>query len=358
MKNKPYTMLLMMLAGWINRQQQEAINYLMEENKILKHELLKATGKKRIILNDKQRRRLAILAKRVRRKMLFDISCVFSPDTVLAWYRKLVAAKYDGSKSRSKYGRRTIPDEVRQQIIDIAKDHKHLGCRKLYGYLKYLGFKVSPASVSRILREAGIEPAPDRPERTTWSEFVKAHWNSLCAIDFFTKEIFTKNGLVKFMVLVAIDYKTRKVEIAGIIPEANGIWMKQMAKNLTDPFDGFLKDKKFVVMDQDPVFTTEVRQIFEDAGVKPVRTTPASPNLSPFVERFVRSIKHECLNKMLIFGERHLRYCIEQYCEYYHTSRPHGGLDYEMIDPPPKGNGEVVCKEWLGGTLKSWHRAA
>jgi putative transposase len=86
---------------------------------------------------------LAVLAKRVGRKMLFDISGIFSPDTVLVWYRKLVAAKYDGSKSRSKYFRRTIPDKVRQQIIDIARDHKHLGCRMLYGYLKYLGFKVS-----------------------------------------------------------------------------------------------------------------------------------------------------------------------------------------------------------------------
>jgi len=97
MKTKPYTMLLIMLAGWINRQQQDAMNYLMEENKILKHEFLKATGKKRIILNDKQRRRLAVLAKRVGRKVLSDISGVFSPDTLLAWYRKLVAAKYDGS---------------------------------------------------------------------------------------------------------------------------------------------------------------------------------------------------------------------------------------------------------------------
>ena len=126
MKTKPYTMLLMMLAGWINRQQQEAINYLLEENRILKEKYLAETGRKRIILNDRQRRRLAVLAKRVGRKMLFDISGIFSPDTVLAWYRKLVAAKYDGSRTRNKYGRRTISDEIRQQIIDIARDHKHL----------------------------------------------------------------------------------------------------------------------------------------------------------------------------------------------------------------------------------------
>ena len=155
------------------------------------------------------------------------------------------------------------------------------------------------------------------------------------------------------MVLVAIDYKTRRVQIAGIIPETNAKWMKQMAKNLTDPFDGFMKDKKFVVMDQGPVFTTEVRQIFENAGVTPVRTTPASPNLNPFTERFIRSVKHEYLNKMIIFGERHLRYCIEQYCEFYHTSRPHGGLDYAMIDPLPQGDGEIICKEWLINLNKS-----
>jgi len=143
MKTRPYTMLLMMLAGWINRQQQEAIEYLKEENKILKHELLKATGKKRILLSDKQRRRLAILGRRLGRKALSEICCVFSPDTILKWHRKLVAQKYDGSKHRSKFGRPRITDKLKQLIIDMAEDNKHLGCRKLHGYLKYLGIKVS-----------------------------------------------------------------------------------------------------------------------------------------------------------------------------------------------------------------------
>ena len=110
----------------------------------------------------------------------------------------------------------------------MARDNKHLGCRKLYGYLKYLGLKVSSATISRVLREHGIEPSPKRPERTSWNEFIKAHWESLAAIDFFTKEIHTVRGLVRYMVLVVIDYKTRKVEIAGIIPQADGRWMKQI----------------------------------------------------------------------------------------------------------------------------------
>ncbi len=197
MKTKPMTMLLAMLAGWINQQQQEEIEYLKAENGILKDELLKATGKKRIILNNSQRRRLAILGKKLGRKLLGQVCCSFSPDTLIKWHRKLVAQKYT-SKNHGKGGRPRISDYLKQLIIYMAKDNKHLGCRKLHGFLKYLGLKVSPATISRILREHGIEPSPDRPERTSWNEFIKAHWESLAAIDFFTTEIYTIRGLVRY----------------------------------------------------------------------------------------------------------------------------------------------------------------
>ncbi len=312
MKTKPMTMLLAMLAGWINRQQQEVIEYLKAENSILKDELLKATGRKRILLNDSQRRRLAILGKKLGRGVLSKIGGSFSPDTILKWHRKLGAHKYDGSRNRGKGGRPRISDYLRQLIIDMAKDNKHLGGKTLHGYLKYLGLKVSPSTINRILREHGIEPCPDRPERTSWNEFIKAEWESLAAIDFFTTEIYTLRGLIRYMVLVVIDYKTRKVEIAGIIPQAYGDWMEQIARNLTDPIDGFLKDKKFLIHDWDKLFTKGFRSILEAGGVKCVKTTVASPNLNPFVERFIRSIKSECLNKMLIFGESHLRYLVNE----------------------------------------------
>jgi hypothetical protein len=358
MKTKPMTMLLAMLAGWLNQQQQEIIEYLKEENSILRDELRKATGKKRIILSDAQRRRLAILGRKLGRKLLGQVCRSFSPDTLMLWHRKLVANKYDGSAHRGKGGRPRISDYLRQLIIDMAKDNKHLGGKTLHGYLKYLGLKVSATTINRILREHGIEPCPDRPERTTWNEFIKSHWESLAAIDFFTREVYTPRGLVKYMVLVVIDYSTRRVEIAGIIPQAHGDWMKQIARNLTDPIDGFLKDKKYLIHDRDPLFTKEFRSILRAGGVKCVKTTVASPNLNPFIERFIRSIKHECLNKMLIFGERHLRYCVEQYCEHYHTARPHQGIGNNMIDPLPQGDGEIVCHERLGGLLKSYRRAA
>jgi len=256
-------MLLAMLAGWINREQQQIIEYLKAENSILKDELLKATGKKRIILNDSQRRRLAILGKKLGRGVLSQICSSFSPDTILKWHRKLVAYKYTYN-NKSKFGRPRISDELKQRIIDMARDNKHLGCRKLHGYLKYLGLKVSATTISRVLREHGIEPCPDRPERTSWNEFVKAHWESLSAIDFFSTEIYTMRGLVRYMVLIVIDYKTRKVEIAGMIPQAHGRWMKQIARNLTDPISGFLKGKKFLVIDRDPLFT--VRPMYPAAA--------------------------------------------------------------------------------------------
>ena len=134
--------------------------------------------------------------------------------------------------------------------------------------------------------------------------------------------------------------------------------MKQLAKNLTDPFGGFLKGKKYLIHDRDPLFTKEFRQILKDSGVKPIRTLPMAPHLNCMVERFVRSIKYECLNRMLIFGERHLEYVVKEYMEHYNHERPHQGLDDEMIEPPPKGRGEIICRERLGGLLKYYGRAA
>jgi len=154
MKINPMTILLAMLAGWLNRQQADIIDYLIEENKILREKL----GKKRILLNDSQRRRLAILGKKLGRKTLGQFCTAFSPDTILRWHRKLVAHKYDGSKNRSKYGRPKVSDEIKQLILDMADDCKHFGCKRIAGYLKYLGYQVSRkvSKVSRNLKHCDI----------------------------------------------------------------------------------------------------------------------------------------------------------------------------------------------------------
>ncbi|RKY08504.1 MAG: hypothetical protein DRP56_04025 [Planctomycetota bacterium] len=358
MQTQPWTMLLVMMAGWLSRHQQQAIEYLKAENSILKDELLKATGKKRIFLNDSQKRRLAVLGRGLGRKLLGEICTMFSPATIMKWHFKLVAMKYDGSQHRKKYGRPQITDELRNLIIKIARANRDWGAIRIQGQLKYLGYKVCPKTISTIMKKHGLQPDPDYKRQTTWNEFVQSHMQSLAAIDFFSVEVYTLRGLTRYMVLVVIDYATRKVEIAGIVEHPHGAWMKQMAKNLTDPFTGFLKDKKYLIHDRDTLFTKEFREILKSTGVKTLRTPPLSPNLNPFVERFIRSIKYECLRRMLIFGARHLDHLIQEYIAHYHGERAHQGLDNELIEPPPQGEGEIVCQERLGGLLKFYRRAA
>jgi len=160
------------------------------------------------------------------------------------------------------------------------------------------------------------------------------------------------------MVLVVIDYATRKVEIAGIVEQAYGGWMKQMARNLTDPINGFLKNKRYLVHDRDRLYTEAFISILKAGGIEPIKSMPLAPNFNPFIERFIRSIKYECLDRMLIFGEAHLRHVIQNYVEHYHFERAHQSLDNDIIEPPPKGTGEIVCHERLGGLLKFYRRAA
>jgi len=169
MKTKPHAMLLMMLAGWINRHQQDMLEYLKAENKILREKL----GKKRLLLNDDQRRRLAVLGKKLSRKALAEVCEVFSPDTLIRWHRMLVARKYDGSKHRG-MGRPQISEELRVAIIHVAKDNLSWGYIRIQGQLKYLGYRVTTATIGRVLKKAGLEPQPDRRRKTSWKEFINA----------------------------------------------------------------------------------------------------------------------------------------------------------------------------------------
>ena len=180
--------------------------------------------------------------------------------------------------------------------------------------------------------------------------------------DFTTVEVWTARGLVTFYLLFAIELKTRRVHLAGITTQPQGDWMKQMARNLTDCQDGFLRDKRYLVMDRDTKFTTAFRETLKTANVQSIRLPPYSPNLNAFIERFFRSLKSECLNKMIFFGERSLRNAVGEYLEHYHFERNHQGLENRLIDP----EGETVaiptlpiqCRERLGGMLRFYHRAA
>ena len=147
-----------------------------------------------------------------------------------------------------------------------------------------------------MLKEAGIDPAPDRQQRTTWKEFLRTHWDVLAAADFFSVEGWTAVGLVRYHVFFVIQLATREVHIAEIIPEPNGPWMKQMARNLTDGLDGFLSGCRYLIHDRASLFSQDFGMILKAAGIEAVRLPARSPNLNAIAERFVRSIKESCLN--------------------------------------------------------------
>jgi len=243
----------------------------------------------------------------------------------------------------------------------MAKENVSWGYMRIQGALENIGYKVGTSTIARTLKRAGIEPTLERRKETTWKRFLKTHWDVIGAADFFTVEVWTKYGLIRHVVLFVIDLATRKVEIAGILPQPDGIWMKQITRNWTDCFCGFLKDKKYLIHDRDPLFTRDFAQILLAAGVKVVKLPPRSPNLNPHAEAFVGSIKSECLNRMIFFGTDHLRRTVSEFVEHYHTERNHQGLGNRLISP--KGGsryveGPIYCRERLGGLLKYYHRSA
>ena len=233
---QPWQLFFLILAGWVNCEQQRAIEYLRTENQVLRQKL----GKKRILLDDEQRRRLAVKGKILGRKRLAEIGTIFTPDTILRWHRELIAKKWDYSGRRKSAGRPALPTEVVELVVRMANDNPTWGYDRIAGALQNLGHSISDASVGNILRRRGLEPAPERRRQTTWATFLKAHWDVLAAIDFTTVEVWTKGGLVTFYLLFVMELKTRRVHFAGCTPNPTEAWMKQVGKNLTDCEDGFL----------------------------------------------------------------------------------------------------------------------
>ena len=354
--NMVFQYLLLVFAGWADRRQQKVIRYLMTENAVLREQL----GAKRISLTDAQRRRLAVHGEALGRKVLAEVAGIVTPDTILRWYRQLVAMKYDGS-SRRRAGRPSKPAEIAALVLSLARENPGWGSTRIRDGLFHLGHEISGSTVKRILQEYGIEPAPERKRTRSWEAFLKAQWGCIAAADFLTVEVLTLRGLVRYHVLVVMDLMTRRVEIAGISPAPTGSWMVQVARQLTDAEDGFLLGKRFVVLDRDRLYTTAFRKTLDDFGVKVVRLPARSPNLNAYVERFVLSIKSECLGRLIPLGEAHLRWAVREYVCHYIAERPHQGLGGALVEWEHRAEdveGEVRCRERVGGQLRFYYREA
>ena len=202
-----------------------------------------------------------------------------------------------------------------------------------------------------------IAPAPERP--TSWGTFLKAHAGVIAAADFFTVEVWTARGLVTHYVLFAIDLATRAVEIAGVTTNPDAQFMAQVARNLVDHVDGFLRGKRFMIIDRDSKFSEDFRRTLEQAGLLIVQTAKRAPNMNAFAERFVRSIKDECLSRMIFFGEGRLRRALTEFVANYHEERNHQGLANKILQPNRallRNQGAVVRRKRLGGLLSFYYR--
>ena len=187
--------------------------------------------------------------------------------------------------------------------------------------------------MANVLKRNGIEPSPERTKRTRWSTFLKAHWQVFAASDFLTVEVWTGKGLVTHYIWFAISLAGRLGAVLGITTRPDETWMLQMGRNLVDCDSGLLRGKRYLIIDRDSKFTAQFRRLIIDSGAQVIRLPPRSPNLNAYAERFVRSIKSECLDRMIFVGQGSLRRAVTQYIEHYHAERNHQGLENRLVQP-------------------------
>jgi transposase InsO family protein len=343
--------LLAYITGTVDQELLLRNEYLVTENRMLRHQI-----KGRIRLSDGERKTLAEIGQKLGKQALQEVATIVKPDTILAWHRKLVAQKFDGSQQRKTPGRPRIDEELEALVIRMAQENRSWGYDRIVGALANLGYTISAQTVGNILKRHGIPPAPERKTTTTWKEFIRTHMDVLVATDFFTTEVWTLGGLMTYYILFFIHLASRQVHVAGITPHPNETWMVQVARNVTMEEWGFLAPGQYLIHDRDGKYCPAFQQIIDAAGVTRVSLPPRSPNLNAYAERWVRSIKEECLSRLILFGEASLRHALTQYVAHFHHERNHQGKDNVLLfptgSPDAERAGPIQCRERLGGLLK------
>jgi putative transposase len=211
---------------------------------------------------------------------------------------------------------------------------------------------------SADLKAAGLPPVPQRP--TSWQTFLRSHWGAIAGADFFTTEVWTWRGLVTYYTVFIIDLASRRVQILGSTPHPEALFMQQVVRTVTMAEGTAVPPPTLMICDRDRKWSADVRRRLQDAGVRVLLIPPRAPNANAFAERFVRSIKEECLDQLIPIGDRHFRRAVAEYVEHYHRDRNHQGLDNRLISGPPtiEMTSRVRRRPRLGGLLNFYERAA
>jgi hypothetical protein len=336
------------LTGWLDRREREPVAYLIEENRLLRRQL----GTRRLHLTDDDRRRLAARAYRLGRAALREIATVATPDTLLRWHRQLIARKWTYAR---KPGRRGVLLEIRQLVVRMAVENPTWGLHADPGRAEERGPSGGRSTIRRILKAAGLPSVPHRP--TSWHTFLKAHWGAIAGADFFTTEVWTWQGLVTYYTVFVIDLASRRVQILGSTPHPEMLFMQQVVRTLT--MAEVVGVPELLICDRDRKWSRDVRCRLREAGIRVVLIPERAPNANAYAERFVRSIKEECLDRLIPMGKRHFRCAVAEYIEHY-RERNHQGLGNALIvGATPSGTaGRVRRRPRLGGLLNFYDRAA
>ncbi len=332
-----------LLGRMVHEDLIKQVEYLKVENQILRIKL-----PKRLAITPSEKRRIirygTALGPGVRRLMT-----IVGYSTYWKWLR------HPQPKARPhKKGRRRTKQEIRDLVVRLGSEN-NWGYTRILGELKKLGItSISRNTVKNILKQNGIDPAPKRGE-DSWDDFIKRHFETLWACDFFTKTVWTVMGPKIFHVLSFINVKTREVHIAGMTKNPTTQWVDKTTKSVSFLFEG--AEEKLLIRDGDTKFKGKFEEIFKEWNTQVKRITYRSPNLNPYAEGWVGTMKRECLDRFFVFGERHFKYLVQEFVRYYNTQRPHSGRNNETLGGASyKTDGRIRCHSKLGGLIRHYYR--
>jgi transposase InsO family protein len=357
-------------ATILARQNKELIAevaYLRTEVAYLREQL---PAKRVLKFTDAWRKKLARAAAGVGWERMAKIATVAKASTIRGWHRLMAAGKL-GVK-RVGPGRPQVSKEVEQMVVRLAKENPTWGQVRIRGELLKLEVAVSPRTIAAILDRNGLKPAPQRGTDSTWRSFLAEHLDTVVATDFFTVDVWSWLGKRSYDVLFAIHHGTRRVHIAGITDHANADFMAQTARNDTMADTGWLKQvgAKYLIHDGDGKFCARWQQVLRSGGVEPTKTAPNSPNMNAIAERWVRTVKRECIRRCWFIGRGGLERALADYCRHYNEQRPHQGKQNRALTaaaqakPPAQKPvtefkaSEIRCETACGGAVRHYYRVA
>ena len=295
---------------------------------------------------------LAVLVARLKQctqqpaSQLGHIIRIFQPETVLRWHRDLVRRKWS-YPHKNKGGRPPVSQEITALIIRFAQENSSWGYGKIEGELLKLGFKVSQSTVRNVLERHGIVPAPVRNGSLGWRQLMTHYKQQILACDFFTVETLWLQTLYVFFF---IELGTRRVHLAGVTAHPDGLWVAQQARQYVWTLQDNDLKPRFLIHDNDKKFTTAFDDVFRAERIRIIPTPLQAPNANAYAERWVRTVREECLDRLLTLNEAHLRRVLKAFADYYNTARPHQGLAQQtpIRHHKPSGTGPIQRREVLG----------